>query len=324
MTRPRVIVACAEGAQPPPLERLAGAAELVVVRTEDELRAALPGVEILLLSDIHSQLLKRVGPADLRWIHTTSIGVDALLTHAIVDSQVLVSNSRGVFERPMAEWVLGVLLMFAKDMRRTLELQREARWLHRETQTIAGRRVLLIGPGAVGQATAPLLRAAGMDVTVVGRRARNDDPVLGPVHAVAELDRLLPEADAVVLALPLTPATRGMFGAERLARMREGAWLVNVGRGALIDERALIDELESGRVGGAALDVFEHEPLHTDHPFWMMDNVLVSPHMSADAVGWREAVVDGFAANLRRWLQGEPLANVVDLRDHGAPAPAPV
>jgi phosphoglycerate dehydrogenase-like enzyme len=106
--------------------------------------------------------------------------------------------------------------------------------------------------------------------------------------------------------------------------MREGAWLVNVGRGALIDERALLDALESGRVGAAALDVFEHEPLRSDHPFWAMDNVLVSPHMSADAVGWREAVVDGFAANLRRWRQGEPLANVVDLRDHGAPAPAPV
>jgi phosphoglycerate dehydrogenase-like enzyme len=315
-------VVCRADADPPPLHDLQDKAEFVVVRTEEELREAQPSAEILLLADFRSELLRRVGPSGLRWIHTSSIGVDALLTGAIIDSGVVVTNSRGVFERPMAEWVLGVLLLFAKDLRRTLDLQKEARWLHRESETIAGRRVLLLGPGAVGQETAALLRAAGMSVDVVGRRARDNDPVLGTVHRIDELDRLLPQADAVVLALPLTEATRGILDAERLARTRRGVRVVNVGRGALVDEGALIDALRDGHVSAAALDVFAREPLPPDHPFWAMDNVLVSPHMSADAVGWREAVVDGFAGNLRRWVDGRPLANVVDLRDHGASAPA--
>jgi phosphoglycerate dehydrogenase-like enzyme len=142
------------------------------------------------------------------------------------------------------------------------------------------------------------------------------------VQAIDDLDQLLPEADDVVLALPLTEATRGLIDARRLALMRPGARLVNVGRGALVVEEALLDSVRDGHLGAAALDVFEREPLPPDHPFWATDNVLVSPHMSGDLVGWRDRVVDRFAANLRRWVAGDPLADVVDLRDHGASEPA--
>jgi phosphoglycerate dehydrogenase-like enzyme len=321
MAKPKVIVVVPPERDAPAIERLRAEAEFVVVRTADDLRAAQPGVEILFLNDFRTDLLRAVGPGDLRWIHTSSIGVDSLLTDAIIESGLVVSTSRNVCERPIAEWVLAVLLLFAKDLRHTLDYQRAAEWVHRETESLLGRRVLLLGPGPVGRETARLLRAAGMVVDVVGRRARLDAE-LGNIQAIDDLDQLLPEADDVVLALPLTETTRGIIDAGRLALMRPGARLVNVGRGALIVEEALLAAVRDGHLGAAALDVFEQEPLPPHHPFWAMDTVLVSPHMSGDLVGWRDRVVDRFAANLRRWVAGDPLVDVVDLRDHGASEPA--
>ena len=160
-----------------------------------------------------------------------------------------------------------------------------------------------------------------MIVDVVGRRGR-EDPELCQIHAIAEIDELLPRADDVVLALPLNKSTRQIIDARRLALMQTGARLVNVGRGALVDEAALLAAAQNGHLNAVALDVFEQEPLPAGHPFWAMDNVLVSPHMSGDLVGWRSRVADRFAANFRRWINGEPLADVVDIRDHGASAPA--
>jgi phosphoglycerate dehydrogenase-like enzyme len=321
MTRPRVIVIGTPGAPLPPIERLADEADFIVVSTAEELKAAEPGVEILFLNHYRSDLLKTVGPGDLRWIHTSSIGVDALLTEEIVERDVVVTISRGVCERPIAEWVLSVLLLAAKDLRQTLEYQRTATWAHRETLPIQGRRVVVVGPGPVGREIARLLRAVGMTVDLVGRRARQEDGI-GGIHALSELDELLAAADDLVLALPLNESTRGMFGAERLALLRPGTNLVNVGRGAVVDEPALLAAAQEGRIGSAALDVFEQEPLPATHPFWAMDNVLVSPHMSGDLVGWRDRVLDRFAENLRRWINDEPLADVVDLRAQLTAAPA--
>ncbi|WP_284990254.1 D-2-hydroxyacid dehydrogenase [Arthrobacter sp. efr-133-TYG-120] len=291
------------------------------MRTADELRAAQPGAEILFLNDFRSNLLREVGPGELRWIHTSSIGVDALLTEEIVYSDIVVSNSRGVCERPIAEWILGVLLMFTKDLRRTIELQQQRQWLHRETEPLLGRKVLVVGPGPVGRETVLLLRGAGMDVTVVGRSAREDSQ-LGAISSFNDLDRLLGEAQDVVLTLPLTEETRGLFGADRMKRMRPGARLVNVGRGAVVVDQDLIDAVDSGHLGGAALDVFEQEPLPEHSPFWNNSNILVSPHASGDLVGWRGRVVDCFAENLRRWKANEPLRDVVDLSKLGVTAPA--
>ncbi len=321
MSQPRAIVIVPPGRPVPPVERLKEEAEIVIVRTADELRAAQPGAEILFLNDFRSNLLREVGPGELRWIHTSSIGVDALLTEEIVYSDIVVSNSRGVCERPIAEWILGVLLMFTKDLRRTIELQQQRQWLHRETEPLLGRKVLVVGPGPVGRETVLLLRGAGMDVTVVGRSAREDSQ-LGAISSFNDLDRLLGEAQDVVLTLPLTEETRGLFGADRMKRMRPGARLVNVGRGAVVVDQDLIDAVDSGHLGGAALDVFEQEPLPEHSPFWNNSNILVSPHASGDLVGWRGRVVDCFAENLRRWKANEPLRDVVDLSKLGVTAPA--
>jgi phosphoglycerate dehydrogenase-like enzyme len=321
VSRPKVIVIVQEGRPVPPVERLEAEADVVVVRTAEDFRAALPGTEILFLNDFRTKLLRDVGPAELRWIHTSSIGVDSLMTDEIVNSDIIVSNSRGVCERPIAEWVLGVLLMFTKDLRRTIELQQARTWQHRETEPLLGREVLVVGPGPVGRETILLLRAAGMNVTVVGRTARQDAQ-LGAIAGFEELDRLLGGADDVVLTLPLTEETRGLFNSSRIDKMRAGARLVNVGRGAVLIEQDLIDAIDSGHLGGAALDVFEHEPLAAHNPLWSRKNILVSPHASGDLIGWRGRVVDCFARNLTRWKANEPLQDVVDLKKLGVPAPA--
>lgn len=322
MSIPTVIVIVPEGRPAPPLEALEGLAEPIVVRTADEFRAAQAHAEILFVNDFKTKLLREVGPGNLRWIQTSSIGVDAFLTEEIVNGDIVFSNSRGVCERPIAEWILGVLLMFTKDLRRTIELQGERLWLHRETEPLLGRKVLVVGPGPVGRETILLLRAAGMDVTVVGRSAR-EDPVLGWIDAFADLDARLGEVDDVVLTVPLTEESRGMFDAERLHRMRPGARIVNVGRGPVLVAEDLLAAIDSGHLGGAALDVFDQEPLSVDHPFWSRSNILVSPHASGDLVGWRGRVVELFAENLKRWQAGEALRDVVDLRAIGVTGAAP-
>lgn len=310
-----VAVLLAKGESPP--DGLELISELAEVRLADDaatLARALDDTEVLFAWDFRRRLLAVAWAhaRALRWIHAGSVGVDAVLLDEVIAGNVIVTNTRGVFERPIAEYVLALVLMFAKDLRKTLVLQRERRWCHRETETIAGARVVILGAGGIAGEAAPLLRAAGMEVRTVGRTAREDAPSLGRVYATADVDELLPGADFVVLALPLTPDTRGYLDAERLALLKPGARIINVGRGGLIDEDALIAALRSHSIAGAALDVFATEPLPEDHPFWTMEQVLVSPHMSGDRLGWERAVVECFAENLRRWLAGEKLLNVVD------------
>jgi len=239
-------------------------------------------------------------------------GVDPLLFPELVHSSVVLTNSRGVFDRAMAEYVLGLALALAKDLPRTLDLQRRREWLHRESERVDGRTALVVGAGSIGREIGRYLRAAGMRVLGVARRPREADTVFERVVGIDDLQAALPEADYVVLALPLTPETRGLFGAAALATTKRSARFINVGRGAVVDQPALVDALRSRRIAGAALDVFADEPLPAVHPFWDMPGVIVSPHMSGDFAGWPAAVSGLFVENFRRWLAGEPLLNVVD------------
>ncbi|MDN5857636.1 MAG: D-2-hydroxyacid dehydrogenase [Pseudonocardia sp.] len=268
------------------------------------LAEALPGTEILLVWDFLSDAVRDAWHAagdTLRWVHTASAGVDRLTFPGLVDSEVTVTNSRGVFDIPMAEYVLGLVLAQAKDLAGTLGLQGNREWHHRETERVAGRRVVVVGGGPIGAAIARLLRAIDLRVDVVGRR---DFP---------ELPRLLPHADWLVLAVPLTAATHGMLDAAALALLPRHARVINVGRGALVVEDDLVAALAQGRIAGAALDVFAAEPLPVDSPLWNLPGVIVSPHMSGDVAGWRGELADVFAANLARYRAGEPLRNVVDM-----------
>ncbi|MGH2467388.1 MAG: D-2-hydroxyacid dehydrogenase [Candidatus Limnocylindrales bacterium] len=247
----------------------------------------------------------------VRWIHAASAGVDKLLTPAILASEVVVTNSRGVFDGPMAEYALALMLHFAADLGPTLEAQRERRWAPRQYRRLAGRTVVVVGAGPIGRAVGRLAQAFGMTVRLVGRTAR-PDPEWGRIEAAADLASLLPEAAFVILVAPATPETHGLFGPAQFAALGPGAVLVNIGRGALVEEGALLEALRSGRLGGAALDVFAEEPLPAGHPLWSEPGVLVSPHMAGDFAGFEVALLARFREELEAWLAGRPLRNVVD------------
>jgi phosphoglycerate dehydrogenase-like enzyme len=253
-------------------------------------------------------------PNRLRWLHVAAAGVDSVLCDELRASDVVLTNSRGIFDGPIAEYVLGLILAFAKDLPGALAAQAGRTWRHRETERVAGRTALVIGTGPIGRATGRLLRAAGLKVAGIGRSGRSADPDLGTVYPFGELLRRLPDADFVVAAAPLTGQTAGMIGARALAAMRPSARLINVGRGGLVVTADLVAALRAGQIAGAALDVFETEPLPADSPLWTLPNVVVSPHMSGDAAGWQAALSELFTDNLLRWQAGQPLRNVVEKR----------
>lgn len=299
--------------QPPDLE---GIEKTATIRYTDAagLAEALPGADALFVYDFLSTALPGAWHAAdrLSWVHIASAGVDPVLFPAIRDSEVVLTNSRGVFDDAIAEYVLGVILAFAKDFARSLRLQEAAWWQHRETERLAGARVLVMGTGPIGRAVARMLRAVGMRVSGVGRTRREDDPDFGVVHPSTELVEHLPGADYVVAVAPLTDQTKGSFDARAFAAMKPTARFINVGRGELMVTADLIAALRSQQIAGAALDVFEVEPLPSDSPLWMMENVLVSAHMSGDVIGWRSILVERFIENFERWRTRQPLHNVVD------------
>jgi phosphoglycerate dehydrogenase-like enzyme len=226
----------------------------------------------------------------------------------------VVTNCRGVFDVTMPEYVLALVLALAKDLPGTLTAQAAHRWQHRPLDAVQGSRALVVGAGSIGRATARLLERVGMRVRLVARRARPAGPGSPQVLGVDDLERLLPESEWLVLALPLNDGTRGLVGAHELALLPSGARLVNVGRGRTVDEASLIEALRSGHLGGAALDVFADEPLPADHPLWDLPNVIVSPHIGGDVHGWMAWFTRAFLENLERYREGRPLANVIDKR----------
>ena len=282
----------------------------------DSLCEALPGAEVILGWNFRADdIALAFDRADrLRWIQWAGAGVDATLFPALVESEVTLTNVRGVFDQPMAEYTLGMILGFAKDFRGSYDRQRERKWSYRLNERIAGTKALVVGAGSIGRAIARTLRAAGIEVEGIGRTARDGDPDFGRVHGNEDLNRVLGSADWVVLIAPLTERTRGMFDASRFAAMKPTARFFNLGRGALVDEPAMIEALESGVIAGAGLDVFTEEPLPAESPLWGMESVFVSPHMSGDYQGHKAAMAQVFIDNLRRFRAGEPLANVVDKR----------
>ncbi len=297
----------------PGIDRLAGRA---VLRFTDAagLAEALRGARALLVWDFFSGALRPAWPqADrLEWVHVAAAGVDTLLFQELVASPVLVTNARGVFDRPIAEYVLACVLAVAKDLPGSARRQAERRWEHRETTSVAGARALVVGTGGIGRQTARLLAAVGVQVRGAGRRPVADDPDFGVVLDSARLAEHVGWADHLVLAAPLTPQTRGMVDAAVLAAMRPGSHLVNVGRGALVIEADLVRALNTGRPAAASLDVFSTEPLPPDSPLWTAPGVLVSAHMSGDVVGWRQALADQFAGHALGWLDGIPPGPPVD------------
>ncbi|MEU6280135.1 D-2-hydroxyacid dehydrogenase [Streptomyces sp. NPDC047028] len=304
--RPTLLVLDAD--PPPRLGRLTGRARIVHTDAAG-LAGRLPEADVLLVWDFTSHAVREAWPGDgprPRWVHTASAGVDHLMCPELAASDTVVTNARGIFDQPIAEYVAALVLAAAKDLPRTLDLQRERTWRHRESRRVAGTRACVVGSGPIGRAIARTLGALDVTTALVGRAARSC------VHGPEDLDRLLSRADWVIAAAPLTERTYGMFDARRFGVMQPSAFFVNIGRGQLVDEEALAEALRRRWIAGAALDVFTAEPLPADSPLWELEGLIVSPHMSGDTVGWRDELGHQFVELYERWALGRSLVNVVD------------
>jgi phosphoglycerate dehydrogenase-like enzyme len=249
---------------------------------------------------------------NLRWVHTSSAGVDRLLFPELVQSDVVLTNSRFVYDESLAEYVIGLMLMMSKDLATTLALQREHRWVKRESDTLQGKVVVLVGVGPIARQVARFAKAFGMVVHGIGRTARGGDPDFGNITTPDDLQTMFAVADYVVMVLPKTPATERLVDAAALAALKPSARLINVGRAWSLDQDALVHALRDGRLAAAALDVMTPEPLPADDPLWDAPNLIISPHMSGDHRGWQADIAKLFDTNLELWLRGAPLRNVVD------------
>ena len=246
---------------------------------------------------------------NLQWLHSMSAGVDSPVFSVFLDRGVRLTTSSGASASPIAGTVMMYLLALSRGLPGWLRAQANHEWSPAPFRELDGQRVVVVGYGPIGQEVVRLAEAFRMHPVVVRRSAHGDEPC--PVRPLAELTEVLRDADVVVSALPLTPDTRGLFGAEVIAAMPPHAVFVNVGRGELVDQVALTAALASGRLGGAGLDVFDPEPLPADDPLWDLPNVIISPHNSASSDGTAERVVETFLDNLSRFVRNEPLRNEV-------------
>jgi phosphoglycerate dehydrogenase-like enzyme len=276
----------------------------------------LPAAEILFATRLTAEELALA--RRLRWIHCAAVGVGGLLTPELVASPPVVTNSRGLHSDVIAEHALTLLLALRRGLHVAAARQAAHTWAQLELADLRaapldGFDLVVAGLGTIGSRVAAL--AAGLGMRVTGIRRRVDEPPPAGVTRVLPPERLreaLGHADGLVLALPTTAETRGIIGPAELAAMKPSALLVNVARGRLVDEAALVDVLRSGRLAGAGLDAFVHEPLPPDHPFWSLPNVLVTPHTAAFGGDYWRPIVDLFLENVERFRRGETLINVVD------------
>jgi phosphoglycerate dehydrogenase-like enzyme len=273
--------------------------------------------DILLLGAVPASVLDHVvaRAPRLRWIHSASAGVDRISTAIVRERGLVVTNARGVFSRPIAEYVVMMSLAIARRLPQLLELQRERTWQPLRGRELAELTVGIIGYGSIGEEVARLLQPFGCRIVATRRHPERgaSDAVNVELFGLDDLGEVLRDSDIVVVAAPLTDETAGLIGAEQLAVMREDAWLINIARGRLIDELALRRALESGWIGGAVLDVFSEEPLSPDSPLYSTPNLIITPHTSWASDRVIERSVELFIDNLRRDRAGEPLRNLVDL-----------
>jgi phosphoglycerate dehydrogenase-like enzyme len=257
--------------------------------------------------------------AKLRWIHCPASGANGVLCAGVVESAIPVTNAAEVHGNSVAEHVMALLLSAARRLDCARDLQSASRWnmddlwnARPRPRQVRGAHVLVVGMGQIGRRVAEYCSALGMHVTGIRQDAAKPEHGVEQMCSFAQVDEALAEADFVVLAVPTTPETRRMMNAQRLALMKEESWLINVGRGALVDEGALVEALRRGRPGGAALDVFDPEPLPESSPLWKAENVIITPHEAGFHQNMWEEHYAIFSDNLRRLLAGEELRNLLD------------
>ncbi|HEY3384764.1 MAG TPA: D-2-hydroxyacid dehydrogenase [Vicinamibacterales bacterium] len=288
--------------------------DVVTASSREARLRELPDADVLFLSQLKPDeflLASRV-----KWIQSPAAGVASLMFPELRASPVVLTNARGIHGEAMAEHVIGLVIVLFRRIHHAIGRQLARTWVKDSIgtfRTLRGRRMGVVGLGAIGSAIADKAAAMGMEVVAVRRHPDAPRPSsVSAVYPPSGLDEVLAMSDVVVLAAPLTGDTRGLIGTAQLARMKSDAILVNVARGKLVCEAGLVNALSSGTIGGAALDVFEHEPLDQASPLWDLPNVVITPHTSAFRSDYWTLAVDLFAENLRRFERGEALVNVVD------------
>jgi phosphoglycerate dehydrogenase-like enzyme len=252
---------------------------------------------------------------NLLWVHSRSVGLERTLFPELKESAVPLTNGAGVFSASLGEFALGAILYFAKDFRRMIRNQMAGVWEAFDVSWASGHTVGIIGYGDIGRAIAERVHAMGMTVLAVKRHAttsQSADPLVAETYPPDRRLEMISRCDYVVMAAPLTPETRGMIGEAEFAAMKPTAVLINVGRGPVINEGAMIGALAGGRIRGAALDVFDHEPLPAGHPFYKLENVLLSPHCADHTPDWLDNAMKFFIEQYERFRKGEPLLNIVN------------
>jgi phosphoglycerate dehydrogenase-like enzyme len=298
------------------LDPLRSDCKIVVSKDPAQVRETAPEADVIVNADHGPKLLSIAMPlaGRARWVHSMWTGVDNVLSPEVLASPVPLTNGRGVFRRSLAEWTIGAMLHFSYGLRRMIRQQQAGVWQAFTTEELHGRTLGIIGYGGIGSATAERARAFGMRIVALRRRPElfEPNPLIDQTYAPSQINELMATSDYILIAAPLTNDTRGLIGAAQIAAMKPTGVIINVGRGAVIDEAALVRALETSKIRGAALDVFATEPLPAGHPFYRMENVLMSPHTADHVQDFIHLAVECFLDNFQRFRASQPLLNIVD------------
>lgn len=298
------------------LDALRETAVVVIGNSPDAFKNAAAGAEVIFNWSGSLSLIREVFLMShaVRWVHSRSAGLERTLFPELIASNVTMTNGSGVFSPSLGEFALGAILYFAKDFRRMIRSQTAGLWEPFDVLPISGQTVGIVGYGDIGRAVATRVRAMGMKVLAVKRHvsAQIPDPLADQIYGPDHLIEMLSHCDYIVVAAPLNAETLGLIGEAEFAAMKSSAVIINVGRGPVIEERAMIKALSERKIKGAALDVFAEEPLPKGHPFYQLENVLLSPHCADHTPDWLDNAMRFFIAQFERFRQGQPLLNVVN------------
>jgi len=283
--------------------------EVTVAEDAADAASHVPQAEVMV--GVFSLLPPVKKAINLKWVHGFGVGADGLEAK-IITSPILVSNSSGVAAIPIAEHILTFLLMFTKKVYATFVNQQQKNWEKQNLTELYGKTVLIVGLGHIGKEAARLVSCMGAKVMAIDQAQKEKPDFVEILKTKEEFNELLPLADFVVICVPLTKETHHLFGAEKFKQMKSTAVLVNIGRGAIVHEKELIDALENKVIAGAALDVQEIEPLPQDSPLWSMENVIITPHHSQSSERYMDRAIDLFCENLKAYLKGERLPNLIE------------
>jgi phosphoglycerate dehydrogenase-like enzyme len=299
------------------LEDLRETASVVIGNSVQAFEKAAAGADVIFNWSGSLSLIRDVflmSPS-VRWIHSRSAGLERTLFPELIASNVVMTNGSGVFSPSLGEFTLAAILYFAKDFRRMIRNQMAARWEPFDILPISGQTVGIVGYGDIGRAVASRVHSMGMNVLAVKRHPptqNNPDPFAERIYSPDQRLAMLPQCDYVVVAAPLNAETAGLINGPEFAAMKPSAVIINVGRGPVIDEPAMINALSHNKIKGAALDVFDEEPLPANHPFYKLENVLLSPHCADHTPDWLDNAMRFFLAQFGKYRRGETLLNVVD------------